>query len=194
MRRVLAVIAFFGTVTTLVTSTIVLTRYWDGFGPEMWVAVGIGGLLVGCAATSVVLHYRSFSAAHRIAATIPVEAPDSALVIVSIDRRSAASLQSTRDPSLPSITPGWVIVLLHPDSLTFWDGRSGALLGSLRVNGEIRSHKVEPVNFGEIVDQPALCVEVSGEDPVRVRLFDASTGKKPSPDRIAEYPRSSSHS
>jgi hypothetical protein len=185
------VIHFVLPVVVLVSSVLVLVRYADGFGPELWIVVGLGGLWILVVVAVMVRRWRSLGDAQRVAQELAQQNPDAHIVLALLERSEARAIRaSAGTQSLPP-QAGVVIATLADDRVVFRAAGDRQVVAELVVGFNLAGFTTEMLYRGNHIDQPCLRLLFLGGNLVDVVLYDVSTGKMLTPEVLRGLPASS---
>lgn len=175
-RRVFAIAS---PVIVLGISVVTLARYPEGVWPEMLIAAAIVGPLIAFGVWFGVRIWRERKAATSAAAALSASNPESVLMLVEIDRRSAR-LMRQRSGSLGGFDKReFMVAVLGDGQVDLYRPAQRKLVVSLVEGVDIARFSTAFINRGTPVDEPSLRIEFLDGEQVDLVLYDAVTGKWP---------------
>ncbi len=183
------VIHFVLPVVVLVSSVLVLVRYADGFGPELWIVVGLGGLGILFVVVVMVRRWRSLGDAQRVAQELAQQNPDAHIVLALLERAEARAIRTSSGVLGLPLKPDVVIATLADDRVVFRAARDRQVVAELVVGFNLAGFTTEMLYRGNPIDQPCLRLLFLGGNLVDVVLFDVSTGKMLTAEAVRHLPR-----
>lgn len=175
-------------------SIVLLIRYADQAGPEVFVILAIVVPLLLWLVVYMRRQSRTLDSAQAFAMEFSGPSADSYVVVAMFDQAAArVSRKRTSGPQLPR-KAGATVALVEKHSLSFFEPKSRTLLAKLVLGVDAQDFRFVFLDQGERRNQPCLQVRFSDGCVIELVVYDATTGMPADNEVFRHLPHFDGHS